>query len=176
MMLGQAHAQELGEHAAEAAGKFDAGKTIIEHVSNSSMEHPLFHLPTLLGIDFSVTKHVLMLWLVVGVRLRRDHRHGAPLPPAGPPDSGRLHERARGAGRVHPRHHRAPERRQEVGQYLDPAAAHLLRVHPVRERDRTDPGLRGVRPARSFRAAHQRRLVPQAVDARRHDRDRATST
>jgi F-type H+-transporting ATPase subunit a len=64
MMLGQEHAQELGEHAAGAAEKFNAGKTIIEHVSNSSVEHPLIHLPTLAGIDFSVTKHVLMLWLV----------------------------------------------------------------------------------------------------------------
>lgn len=63
-MLGQEHAQELGEHAAGAAEKFDAGKTIIEHVSNSSAEHPLLHLPTIAGIDFSVTKHVLMLWLV----------------------------------------------------------------------------------------------------------------
>ena len=63
-MLGQEHVQELQEHAAEAAGKFDAGKVIIEHVSNSSAEHPLLHLPTILGIDFSVTKHVFMLWLV----------------------------------------------------------------------------------------------------------------
>jgi F-type H+-transporting ATPase subunit a len=66
MMLGQEHVQELGEHAAGAAEKFNAGQTIIEHVSNSSVEHPLIHLPTLLGIDFSVTKHVLMLWLVAG--------------------------------------------------------------------------------------------------------------
>ena len=64
MMLGQEHAQELGEHTAGAAEKFNAGKTIIEHVSNSSLEHPLLHLPTIAGIDFSVTKHVLMLWLV----------------------------------------------------------------------------------------------------------------
>ena len=54
----------LLEQAAEAAGKFDAGKTIIEHVSNTSVEHPLIHLPKVLGIDFSVTKHVFMLWLV----------------------------------------------------------------------------------------------------------------
>jgi F-type H+-transporting ATPase subunit a len=53
------------QHAAEAApGKFNAGETIIGHVSNSSHEHPLIHLPTVMGIDFSVTKHVLMLWLV----------------------------------------------------------------------------------------------------------------
>jgi len=51
--------------AAEAAsGKFNAGETIIGHVSNSGHEHPLIRLPHLMGIDFSVTKHVLMLWLV----------------------------------------------------------------------------------------------------------------
>lgn len=63
MMLGQ----EIHEHAAGAAEKFNAGETIIEHVSNSSHEHPLIHLPRLLGIDFSVTKHVLMLWLVAAL-------------------------------------------------------------------------------------------------------------
>lgn len=56
--------EHAGEHAAGAAEKFDAGKTIIEHVSNSGLDHPLIHLPTIAGIDFSVTKHVLMLWLV----------------------------------------------------------------------------------------------------------------
>jgi F-type H+-transporting ATPase subunit a len=58
------------EHAAEGAPeKFDAGRTIIEHVSNSSLDHPLIHLPTIAGIDLSVTKHVLMLWLVAGTVL-----------------------------------------------------------------------------------------------------------
>lgn len=61
MMFGQ---EQIQEHAAGAAEKFNAGETIIEHVSNSSHEHPLLRLPYLLGIDFSVTKHVLMLWLV----------------------------------------------------------------------------------------------------------------
>ncbi len=61
--------QEIAqEHAASAveghAGKFDAGETIIHHVANSSIDEPLVHLPRILGIDFSVTKHVLMLWLV----------------------------------------------------------------------------------------------------------------
>ncbi|NOZ04246.1 MAG: F0F1 ATP synthase subunit A [FCB group bacterium] len=46
------------------ANEFDAGEVIIEHVSNSSPEHPIFELPTLWGIDFSVTKHVLVLWIV----------------------------------------------------------------------------------------------------------------
>src|SRR5262245_51656389 len=58
------------QHGAEgAAEKFDAGRTILEHVSNSSLEHPLIHLPPVFGIDLSVTKHVLMLWLVAGTVL-----------------------------------------------------------------------------------------------------------
>ena len=57
--------EHAAEHAPEAAAEgFNAGTTIIEHVSNSSLEHPLIHLPTIMGVDFSVTKHVLMLWLV----------------------------------------------------------------------------------------------------------------
>jgi F-type H+-transporting ATPase subunit a len=56
------------EHAAEAAHgaaeKFNAGETIIHHVANSSHDDALFHLPPVFGIDFSVTKHVFMLWLV----------------------------------------------------------------------------------------------------------------
>jgi F-type H+-transporting ATPase subunit a len=58
------------EHAAtEAAEKFNAGQVIIEHVSNSGHDHPLIKLPTIAGIDFSVTKHVLMLWIVAGLVL-----------------------------------------------------------------------------------------------------------
>ena len=55
---------EAPQAAAEAAGKFNAGETIIGHVSNSGHDHPLIALPKVMGIDFSVTKHVLMLWLV----------------------------------------------------------------------------------------------------------------
>jgi F-type H+-transporting ATPase subunit a len=56
------------EHATRTAGeKFNAGETIIEHVSNSPIDHPLIHLPKIFGIDFSVTKHVFMLWLVAAV-------------------------------------------------------------------------------------------------------------
>ena len=59
---------EVVEHAAEAAAEgFNAGEVIIEHVSNSSLDHPLIHLPTVFGIDLSVTKHVLMLWLAAGI-------------------------------------------------------------------------------------------------------------
>lgn len=40
------------------------GPNILHHVSNSDIAHPIIHLPSFFGIDFSVTKHVLMLWLV----------------------------------------------------------------------------------------------------------------
>jgi F-type H+-transporting ATPase subunit a len=60
--------QEIQEHAAAAveghAGKFDAGETIIHHVANSPLNEPLIHLPTVMGINLSVTKHVMMLWIV----------------------------------------------------------------------------------------------------------------
>jgi F-type H+-transporting ATPase subunit a len=60
--------QELLEHATgQAAETFKAGEVIIEHVSNSGIDHPLIPLPKILGIDFSITKHVLMLWLVAAV-------------------------------------------------------------------------------------------------------------
>ena len=60
--------QQVQEQAAEAAKEgFNAGETIIEHVANSGLDHPLIHLPTIGGIDFSVTKHVFMLWLVASL-------------------------------------------------------------------------------------------------------------
>ena len=65
MMFVQEAVQDHVEQA--ASEKFDAGKVIIEHVSNSGIDHPLIHLPKVFGIDFSVTKHVLMLWLVAAV-------------------------------------------------------------------------------------------------------------
>jgi F-type H+-transporting ATPase subunit a len=61
---------EAAHGAAEAAtGGFNAGETIIEHVANSPIDHPLIHLPAIFGIDMSVTKHVLMLWLVAAFLL-----------------------------------------------------------------------------------------------------------
>ncbi|MDA1094327.1 MAG: F0F1 ATP synthase subunit A [Acidobacteria bacterium] len=62
-------AQHAGEHAADGHAVeegFNAGEVIIEHVSNSSLEHPIVHLPHVAGIDMSVTKHVMMMWLVAG--------------------------------------------------------------------------------------------------------------
>ena len=40
------------------------GPNIIHHVSNSDISHPIIHFPKIFGLDFSVTKHVLMLWIV----------------------------------------------------------------------------------------------------------------
>jgi F-type H+-transporting ATPase subunit a len=62
-MFVQEHAPEHAPAAGHAEA-FNAGDVIIEHVSNSPIGHPLVHLPKVLGVDFSVTKHVLMLWLV----------------------------------------------------------------------------------------------------------------
>ena len=58
------HAAEAVEHAAEG---FDAAEMIIGHVANGSLDHPIIHLPHVFGIDMSVTKHVLMLWVVATV-------------------------------------------------------------------------------------------------------------
>jgi F-type H+-transporting ATPase subunit a len=60
--------EQVQEQTTEAASEaFNAGEVIIEHVANSGLDHPLIHLPTIGGIDFSVTKHVLMLWVVAAV-------------------------------------------------------------------------------------------------------------
>jgi F-type H+-transporting ATPase subunit a len=48
--------------AAKEKEAFNAGETIIHHLANG--RDPLIHLPKILGIDFSITKHVFMLWLV----------------------------------------------------------------------------------------------------------------
>ena len=53
--------EEQVENAEEG---FDAGEVILEHVANSDPGHPILHLPTVAGIDLSVSKHVFMLWLV----------------------------------------------------------------------------------------------------------------
>jgi F-type H+-transporting ATPase subunit a len=64
------------------------GIDFIGHVANG--EHPLIHFPPILGIDFSISKHVFMLWLVatllfVGITaiVRRYIRKGDPVPTGG---------------------------------------------------------------------------------------------
>jgi F-type H+-transporting ATPase subunit a len=83
-----AHAIEEAGHAAPET--FDAGTTIIGHVANSPIDHPLIHLPPVFGIDMSITKHVLMLWvaaafllIVTTVAVRRYVRSGT-MVPSGP--------------------------------------------------------------------------------------------
>lgn len=51
-------------HTAGTSVMDQVGDNIIHHVSNSSLDHPLIHLPQVFGINLSVTKHVLMLWIV----------------------------------------------------------------------------------------------------------------
>ena len=90
------HAEpESAPHAAAETGHavsetFDAGETIISHVANSPIDHPLIHLPPIGGVDLSITKHVLMLWvaaalllLVVTAAVRRYVRGGS-MVPSGP--------------------------------------------------------------------------------------------
>src|SRR5688572_13180630 len=95
-MTAQQHASEAAPgaleplaHGAEHAASegFNAGEVIIEHVANSSLDHPLIHLPTVLGVDLSVTKHVFMLWFVATVLfviattvVRRFLKSGRPVP------------------------------------------------------------------------------------------------
>ncbi|HJL74693.1 MAG: F0F1 ATP synthase subunit A [Candidatus Marinimicrobia bacterium] len=43
------------------------GDYIIHHISNSDIHHPIIHFPTIFGIDFSITKHVLMLWITAAI-------------------------------------------------------------------------------------------------------------
>jgi len=66
-MLQPEHVETAAGVASEAAEKFNAGKVIIEHVSNSPLDHPLIHLPRVFGIDFSISKHVFMLWVVAAL-------------------------------------------------------------------------------------------------------------
>lgn len=64
-MIEQGHGAPQAAHG--AAEKFNAGDTIIGHVANSSADHPLIHIPKIFGIDFSVTKHVFMVWVVAAI-------------------------------------------------------------------------------------------------------------
>jgi F-type H+-transporting ATPase subunit a len=68
MMWFLAALQDHGPAGSESAGAepFNAGELIIGHIANNT-EHPLIHLHPLLGIDFSISKHVFMLWLVSAV-------------------------------------------------------------------------------------------------------------
>jgi F-type H+-transporting ATPase subunit a len=86
LLLAPLLALALFQEPAPAPERFNAGDTIIEHVSNNH-ELPLFELPRVFGIDFSVTKHVFMLWfvaalvfLIVTVAVRRYLRQDRLIP------------------------------------------------------------------------------------------------
>lgn len=65
--MSQPDLHAAAESAPHAAEQFNAGDMIIGHVANGGFEHPVIHLPPIFGIDFSVTKHVFMLWFVAAV-------------------------------------------------------------------------------------------------------------
>ena len=102
----------------------------------------------------SVTKHVLMLWVVAALVLHRRDDGRAPLSAPGPAGAVRLHERARVRRRVHSRRRScAPNVGEEVGEHLDAAAAHVVPVHPGAEPDRSGSDLRRAGAGQSHRAA-----------------------
>jgi F-type H+-transporting ATPase subunit a len=50
-------------HVATENEAYDAGETILHHIANTAA-HPVIHLPKVFGIDFSISKHVFMVWFV----------------------------------------------------------------------------------------------------------------
>lgn len=76
-----------GENSSGSNVMEEIGADIIHHVSNSSPEHAIIKLPEILGMNLSVTKHVLMIWLVallvglvVIIPVRRYLKQEQPLP------------------------------------------------------------------------------------------------
>ena len=68
MQQPEAHSEHGTEHgAAHGEEGFNAGEVIIDHVANSSPDHPILHLPSIAGVDLSISKHVLMLWIVATI-------------------------------------------------------------------------------------------------------------
>ena len=98
------------------------------------IDHPLIHLPKIFGIDFSVTKHVFMLWLVAALLflvvtavVRRYLQPGTEHPvPRGVMNALEAVVEFIRDSIV------AAQRRQQVGADLDAAAADALPVHPRR--------------------------------------------
>ena len=68
-----------------AQEKFDAATTIIGHVANTGLDHPIIHIPLVFGIDFSVTKHVFMVWVVAALIFVVLTSMVRPLPRSGTP-------------------------------------------------------------------------------------------
>ena len=64
--LGTAASVSAGYAAGGGDGPFDAGSTIIGHIANNA-DNPIIRLPEVMGLDFSITKHVFMVWLVAAI-------------------------------------------------------------------------------------------------------------
>ena len=85
-LLGAVYAQ--ADQAGHAAPAKSESLDIIGHVSNGP--HPLWHFEPIFGIDFSISKHVFMLWVVaaavffiVTTIVRRSIRRGTVVPSGG---------------------------------------------------------------------------------------------
>ncbi len=59
----QQHQTTHGEEAAASAAAHGAEQNTGEFILHHITDQPLIHLPTVWGIDLSITKHVLMMWI-----------------------------------------------------------------------------------------------------------------
>ena len=135
----QEHGAAAG-HAATESEAFNAGDTIMHHIANAA-EHPIIHLPKVFGIDFSITKHVFMLWLVAIIVfsvitwiVRRYLKQG-PVPSGAGNWTGSYRS-------VHTGLHRSTECRREMGEYLGSVDSHFFCIYFFRQSDRADSHLR----------------------------------
>ena len=176
--LAQAHAQPHPAHAARTRrprpprrGSTPA-KTIIGHVANSGIDHPLIHFPKVFGIDFSVTKHVFMLWVVaaivfvvVTVTVRRYLRQDRRVP------SGLMNGLEAVVEFIRDSIVQPNVGRKWVNTWTPLVLTFFVFILCANAVGLI-PDLRGSRARRPLRAPQRRGLVPQAAAARRHDRDR----
>ena len=56
---------EVVEHAAEHAAEHGSGG--VDFIMHHILAHPVIKLPTVFGVDLSITNHVLMMWLVSAI-------------------------------------------------------------------------------------------------------------
>ncbi len=53
------------QHATEAAAEH--GESGVGFILHHILAHPVIHLPTIYGVDFSITNHVIMMWIISAV-------------------------------------------------------------------------------------------------------------
>src|SRR5204863_527851 len=86
---------EPSQAAEGAQSGFNAGETIMEHVSNTSVDHPMIHLPHVFGVDVTVTANynvtaalatiAFFAIIVAGTRAHGFIQHWKNLVPSGMP-------------------------------------------------------------------------------------------